>query len=457
MESRPIDHIEHTGTMRIQITYREIIRLSLPLMLSSLFNNLISLIGVAFMGRVGEIELAASGVAALIYITLTMIPYGLSVGFQIIIARRAGENDPHSIGKVFNNNLIFLMGVAVLLYLFLQFLVPLILKPLFSSPEVYEAGMRYLQYRNIEIFFAVFAFTLLGFYTSIGNNQIITWSAIVMLVVNVFFNYNLVFGKMGFPEMGIAGAGLASLISSTAACALNYFYLLYSPYTKQFGLFHFKKFEWDVVKKGLQISGPVVLQHLLSTGTWVIFFLMIENMGPASLAASNVAKEVYMVLGVTTWGIANATNSLVSNLLGQKREDEIFALLKKIVITAMWFSLVFLIFIQVFPEVFIHIFTKDPEIVKLATNPVRITGGCLVMMAVASVLFRAVTGTGATKYSLLLELIVLIVYMIYIVILLPVLHVNLTIAWTSEFVYWLILAWLCWKYLKSGRWKKYKI
>ncbi|MEZ5015397.1 MAG: MATE family efflux transporter, partial [Chitinophagales bacterium] len=124
---------------------------------------------------------------------------------------------------------------------------------------------------------------------------------------------------------------------------------------------------------------------------------------------------------------------------------------------AMWFSLVFLIFIQVFPEVFIHIFTKDPEIVKLATNPVRITGGCLVMMAVASVLFRAVTGTGATKYSLLLELIVLIVYMIYIVILLPVLHVNLTIAWTSEFVYWLILAWLCWKYLKSGRWKKYKI
>lgn len=443
--------------MQINITYREIIRLSLPLMLSSLFNNLISLIGVAFMGRVGETELAASGIAALIYITMTMIPYGLSVGFQIIIARRAGENNPESIGRIFNNNLIFLMGVAVLLYIFLQFMAPVLLRPLFTSQEVFEAGLEYLKYRNIEIFFAVFAFTLLGFYTSIGNNQIITWSAVSMLVVNVFFSYNLVFGGMGLPQMGIAGAGLANLISATVACLINFFYLIFSPTREKFGLFKFSKFEWPLVKSGLALSGPVVLQHLLSTGTWVIFFLMIEKMGPPSLAASNVAKEVYMVLGITTWGIANATNSLVSNLLGQNRHDEIFELIKKVVIMALAFSMVFFLFILIWPDVFIRIFTDDPVIIDLARNPVRIVGTCLVMMAVSSVLFRAVTGTGATRYSLLLELITLVVYMVYVFVLIRILEVNLTIAWTSEFVYWLVLAWLCWKYLKSGRWKEYQI
>ena len=426
-------------------------------MISSLFNNLISLIGVAFMGRVGETELAAAGVAALIYITLTMIPYGLSVGFQIIIARRAGENNPESIGRIFNNNLIFLMGVAILLYLFLEFLVPIILKPMFSSQAVYEAGMTYLHYRNFEIFFAVFAFTILGFYTSIGNNQIITYSAILMLVVNVFFNYNLVFGKMGFPEMGIAGAGLASLISSTAACGLNFFYLIFSKFRKQFGLFKFSRFDWPLVKAGLNLSGPVVLQHILSTGTWVIFFLMIEKMGPASLAASNVAKEVYMVLGITTWGIANATNSLISNLIGQGRQDEIFVLLRKVIIVALGFSVLFFLFIMIYPQGFIQIFTNDDTIIQLATNPVRIVGVCLIIMAVSSILFRAVTGTGATRYSLLLVFITLIVYMVYVMILIKVLNVNLTVAWTSEIVYWLVLAWLCWKYLKSGRWKEYKV
>jgi len=442
--------------VQTNITYREIIRLSTPLMISSLFNNLISLIGVAFMGRVGEVELAACGVAALIYITMTMIPYGLSVGFQIIIARRAGENNPESIGRIFNANLIFLMGVAVLLYAFLEFVVPIILVGRFS-PEVYDAVMEYLKYRNFEIFFAVFAFTILGFYTSIGNNAIITWSAVLMLVVNVFFNYNLVFGEMGFPKMGIAGAGLASLISSTAACGLNFFYLLFSKYRHQFGLFKFDKFEWDLVKSGLVISGPVVLQHLLSTGTWVVFFLMISKMGEASLAASNVAKEVYMALGVTTWGIANATNSLVSNLLGQGRHSEIFVLLKRVIIVALGFSLSFFVFIMIWPEVFIRIFTNDESIIALSLNPVRIVGICLMMMAVSSVLFRAVTGTGATRYSLLLELITLVVYMVYVVILIEVLKVNLTIAWTSEFVYWLVLAWLCWKYLKSGKWRQYKV
>ncbi|MBC8172711.1 MAG: polysaccharide biosynthesis C-terminal domain-containing protein, partial [Chitinophagales bacterium] len=285
--------------MQLQITYRQIISISLPLMLTSLFNNVINLIGVAFMGRVGETELAAIGVGALIFILLTMIPYGFSVGFQIIIARRGAEKNYETIGKIFNSNLIFMCGVGVVLYLFLEFLAPIALKPFFSSVEIFDKGMEYLHYRSFEIFLACFAFTLIGFYTSIGENKIIGWSALIMLIVNIFFNYSLVFGENGFPQMGIAGAGLASLISSSVACLINLGYLIFSKFTKQFHLFEFKKFEWQYVQSGLKLSGPIVLQHFLSTGTWAIFFLMIEKMGIQALAASNVAKEVYMILGVT--------------------------------------------------------------------------------------------------------------------------------------------------------------
>jgi putative MATE family efflux protein len=426
-------------------------------MATSLFNNVINLIGVAFMGRVGETELAAIGIAALIFILLTMVPYGFSVGFQIVIARRAAEKDYTSIGKIFNSNLIFMSGVGVILFLFLYFLTPVVLSPFFKSQEIFDAGMAYLRYRSLEIFLACFAFTLIAFYTSIGDNRIIGISALVMLVVNLFFNYSLVFGKNGFPAMGIEGAGLASLISSSTACLLNLGYLIFSKYRKQFELFHFKKFEWATVQNGLTLSGPIVLQHFLSTGTWAIFFFLIENRGIVELAASNVAKEVYMILGVTTWGFANATNSLVSNIIGQGREDEIFTLLKKIIFISIIFSLFLCLAIVVFPTHFIGIFTTDSIITQAAVGPVRITGICLVMMAVSSVVFRAVTGTGATQYSLLMEFITLLVYMVYVAVLIPCLHVNLTIAWTSEFLYWLTLAWLCWRYLKSGKWRKYKV
>ncbi|MFN0275775.1 MAG: MATE family efflux transporter [Chitinophagales bacterium] len=443
--------------MQIQITYRQIISLSLPLMATSLFNNVINLIGVAFMGRVGEIELAAIGIAALIFIILTMVPYGFSVGFQIIIARRAAQKEYFQIGKIFNDNLLFMCAVGVVMFLFLYYLAPIVLEPFFSSEGIYKAGMSYLHYRSFEIFLACFAFTLIAFYTSIGDNKIIGISALVMLVVNIFFCYSLVFGKNGFPQMGIEGAGLASLISSSTACLMNLGYLVFSKYRKQFNLFHFNKFEWATVQSGLKLSGPIVMQHFLSTGTWAIFFLMIEKMGIEALAASNVAKEVYMILGVTTWGFANATNSLVSNVLGQGRPDEVFELVKKVIVISVVFSLSLCAAILIFPQSFIQIFTNDANIIQQSVGPVRITGICLVMMAVSSVVFRAVTGTGATRYSLLMEFITLIIYMIYVVILIPVLNVNLTIAWTSEFVYWLVLAWLCWRYLKSGKWKQYKI
>lgn len=426
-------------------------------MLSSLFNNIINLIGVAFMGRVGETELAACGIGALLFITLTMIPYGLSVGIQIILSRRAGEKNEASIGAVFNNNFIFMFFVGFVMFAILRWLVPAFLQPIFSSQEVFEAAMVYLNYRVWELFLAAFAFLFIAFYTSIGRNQIITWSALSMLVVNIFFNYGLVFGKLGFPAMGIAGAGLASLISSSVAVLINFLYILTSGIKEKFGLFRFKLLDWRIVYSGLKLSGPVVMQHVLSTGTWVIFFLLIEKMGSSALAASNVAKEVYMVLGVTTWGFANAINTLVSNILGQNRHDELFDLIRKVLIVSVSFSMVFCMVILIYPELFIRLFTNDPHITQLAANPVRICGVCLNMMAVASVLFRAVTGTGATKASLTMEVITLIVYIIYVIIMIPILHVNLTIAWTSEFLYWLTLALLCWYYLKKGAWRTIQV
>jgi putative MATE family efflux protein len=426
-------------------------------MISNLFSHLIGFTDVAFMGRVGETELAACGIASLIYIVLTMIPYGMSVGFQIIMARRAGEGDYKAIGAVFDNNFLFMIGVSGLMFLFVRFGIPVVLKPLFSSQDIYDAGMKYLYWRSFEVFFTVIALTLAAFYISIGRTYIIIYSAAFMLIVNIIFNYNLVFGKFGFPKMGIAGSGLASFIATASACVLNFIYLWKSKFKHQYYLFRFKKLQWSVVSRSLNLSGPVVIQYLLGTISWLIFFLLVEKMGKQQLAVSNVVREVYMFFGITTWGLANATNAMVSNILGQRRHDEVLELINKVIVVSVAISLFFFAILFSFPRVFMSVFTNDTEIIELGVVPVRIAGISVVMMAVASIYFRGITGTGATKYSLLVEFIVIFVYLIYVILLIPVLHVNLAWAWTSEFVYWLVLWGLCYWFLKSGKWKKYKV
>ena len=104
---------------------------------------------------------------------------------------------------------------------------------------------------------------------------------------------------------------------------------------------------------------PVVLQHLLSTGTWSSF-LFIEKWAAVRWQRPMWAKEVYMVLGVTTWGIANATNSLVSNLLGQAGMKRCFRCWK-ILRISIGFSMIFCIAILVFPDLFTGLFTNDPR------------------------------------------------------------------------------------------------
>lgn len=427
-------------------------------MVSGIFNNLINFIGVAFIGRLHDPDqLAACGIAALVYLVMAMIPYGFSVGFQVIIARRAGENDSRAIGIVFDNNFLFMTCLSVLMFFFLKFGVPVFLKPLFQSQAIYEDGMRYLGYRAYEVFFTVLAFTLAAYYTSIGKTKIIIWSACMMLLINISMSYTLIFGKFGAPEMGIGGAGLASLIATSSASLVNLAYLWFSKFRKQFELFVFHSLHWDYVRKAFRLSGPVVLQHLLSSASWLIFFLFIEKTGERPSAASAVIKEVYMLFAVSTWGLANATNAMVSNVLGQQLHDEIPKLLRKIINLSNIFSVAFASLLFAVPDLFIRIFTTDQEIITLATNPVRVVGVALILMSVASVLFRAITGTGATRYSLIAEFITIVIYMIYITLLIPVWHASLAMAWTSEWMYWIVLGSLCFLYLRSGRWKSHSV
>ena len=91
--------------MQLQGTYRQILRIALPIIISSLAQNIISVTDTAFMGRVGETELAAIGYISLFYLVLFMIGFSFTKGTQILIARRAGEGKKERIGEVVDNKI----------------------------------------------------------------------------------------------------------------------------------------------------------------------------------------------------------------------------------------------------------------------------------------------------------------------------------------------------------------
>jgi MATE family multidrug resistance protein len=194
-------------------TNKHIFKISAPIFLSLLTQNLIQVVDTAFLGRVGEVELGASALAGVIYIAIYTLGFGFSMGSQILIGRRNGEKNYNKIGDIVIQGSIFLLIPAIVLIPILRYGAVNWIPQLFQSADVSGAVTEYLEWRLFGLIFAFVNLMFRAFYIGIARTKILTINAAVMAVVNIIFDYGLIFGNLGMPEMGIAGAAIASVIA----------------------------------------------------------------------------------------------------------------------------------------------------------------------------------------------------------------------------------------------------
>ena len=142
------------GNNPVKFSYKQIWFIAYPILISLVMEQLIGMTDTAFMGRVGEVELGASAIAGVYYMTFYMIAFGFSLGAQIIMGRRNGEGNYAKIGPIFYKGSYFLLGVALVLFVSSHFVSPLILERFIDSPHVHEAAVSYIRWRVYGFFFS---------------------------------------------------------------------------------------------------------------------------------------------------------------------------------------------------------------------------------------------------------------------------------------------------------------
>jgi len=322
-------------------SYRNIISIAWPIMLSQLGQNLIYLVDTAFIGRVSEYDLGASAMGAIFYFLMFMIGYALNTGMQVIVARRKGEGHDEAIGEVVNHQLYLILILGVISFIILRFLSGSFLPLIIHSDPVRERTIRFLHYRSLGIIFGLVNSMFMAFFIGIGNTKVTTWTTGVMVVVNIFFLSVLVFGNLGFPRMEIAGAGLASSLAEMSVTVVMIFYLFRKRFKHHYNLFHFTEVKFSLIGQMIKLSAPLVFQQLISVGSWWLFFLAIEHLGERQLAVSNLIRSLYTMYGVPVWALASTTNSMTSNLIGQNRREEVIPLIRKIALLSISFAALF--------------------------------------------------------------------------------------------------------------------
>ena len=408
--------------MQTKYTYKEIWLIAYPILISLLMEQMIGMTDTAFLGRVGEIELGASAIAGIFYIVMFMVAFGFSIGAQILIARRNGEQQYKEIGNLFYQGIYFQLGMAAVMFIVCYCFAPVILKRLVSSEHIYNAAMSYLNWRVFGFFFSFTAVMFRAFFLGTTQTKTLTLNSIVMVLSNIIFNYVLIFGKFGVPGLGIAGAAIGSSLAELVSLI---FFILYTRSRidiRKYGLDKIPGIRWNILKRMLNVSFWTMVQNFLSLSTWFLLFLYVEHLGERSLAITNIIRNVSGIMFMVMMAFASTCGSLVSN-----------------------------------PKLILSVYTDMPELQEAAVPSLWVLCSAYLFLVPANVYFQSVSGTGNTRTALALEMITLVVYTCYITYIVAYLKLDVAFAWTSEIVYSIGILVLCYFYMKKGTWSLKKI
>lgn len=272
--------------------------------------------------------------------------------------------------------------------------------------------------------------------------------------VNILLDFLLIKGRYGFPAMGFNGAAFASVIAEIVGCVVVLVVLYRTGLKKQYSLLKSFVYNKVITKQIVTISIPLMLQYVLSVTTWLIFFMLIESLHDDNYKAiSNTMRNVFGLAGIFVWAFASTSSVMVSNLMGQQREDLVLTAINKIVKLCMVLCVFICVLVNIFPGVFFSIFSQGDDFVQQGIPVLRVVSADLLLMCLANIWLNGVAGTGKTKINLIIELAAITFYMLYTYIVVKVHFVSLAFAWTNEFVYWGIIFTMAYFYMRSGKWK----
>ncbi|PLX25201.1 MAG: MATE family efflux transporter [Salinivirgaceae bacterium] len=298
--------------------YKRNLAVAIPVVLSQAGQMTVQLADNMMVGHVGTSELAAASFANSIYIVGFVLGLGLTFGATPLVGAAFGKNDFKGAASVLHHS--FIGNGIVSLFLVAIMWGVSYLMPFMGQPEsVVELAIPYYRLLVISIVPFMLFFTGKQFIEGIGNTSMAMKITLIANVINIGLNYLWIYGKLGFPAMGLMGAGYATLVSRVfMAIAFTWFMAKHKHFRRYFYLIDIKKFKLSEVSLFFRTGMPIGLQMLAEVTLFSLAAVMMGWIGEVPLAAHQIALNVSMISFMIATGIASGTTIRVSHQLGAK-------------------------------------------------------------------------------------------------------------------------------------------
>ena len=443
--------------------YREVLVVAIPLILSTASWSVQHFVDRMFLAWYSPETIAAAMPAGMVNFSMVSIFMGTAGYVSTFVAQYYGARRYHRIGPALWQGVYLSLIGGLLILIAIPFAAP-IFRLVGHSPEIQQHEVEYFRILCWGSFFPIASFALSGFFSGRGKTWPVMWVNTLTTAVNLVLDYALIFGHWGFPEMGIKGAGIATVAAGMFSFLLFLAILAGGNTNRVYHSIKGWRFDRELFNRLLRYGFPSGVQFFLEMTGFTGFILVVGRLGTESLAASNIAFNINTLAFMPMIGFGIAISVLVGQYLGADKPE----LARTAAYSGFHLTLAYMIAIAsayvLIPDIFVAPFAHnaDPQtfstIYGYAVVLLRFVAVYSLFDAMNIIFCSAIKGAGDTRYvmfvSVLLSVFVLILP-VYLVV--EVFDFGLMFAWVLATAYVILLGVVFYIRFLGGKWKDMRV
>jgi MATE family multidrug resistance protein len=443
--------------------YREVLVIAIPLILSTASWSVQHFVDRMFLAWYSPETIAAAMPAGMVNFTMVAIFMGTAGYVNTFVAQYYGAKRFHRIGPALWQGVYISLIGGLLILMAIPFAGP-VFRFVGHSPQIQQHEVEYFRILCTGGFFYISSFALSGFYSGRGKTWPVMWVNVLTTVVNLVLDYALIFGRWGLPELGIKGAGIATVAAGAFSFFLFLAILAGGNTNRTYHTLKGWRLDRELFVRLLRYGFPSGVQFFLEIAGFTGFVLVVGRLGTASLAATNIAFNINTLAFMPMIGFGIAISVLVGQYLGSDKPG----LAQVATYSGFHLTLAYMVAIAaayvLVPDIFVAPFAHnaDPqsfgEIYRYSIILLRFVAVYSIFDALNIIFCSAIKGAGDTRYvmfvTVLLSVFVLIIP-VYLVV--EVLELGLMFAWVLATVYVTSLGVIFYLRFLGGQWKNMRV